>query len=614
MNNIYNYKRHLYLQKLINRVDIQKDVMTKKNNVSSDDGKQLFQKCANELFGNLENNYTYSFDYINSVIKTKNIAKPYIFNMHDNKTIELFPKYITHAIYDTGTEPFYLNKNINVINTPATYIDTASKINNNSFCCFEDILDEKTFNELGIKDILQLKNTVNGNFLNVSIDFIFRKNFISRFDITNNSINNRPKYFKGNSIKNEWFEDNAIYRTNQNIINEGKIYLLSKLLGDLLQAYYCKLYLDKLDKRKRNTCAVFTLDNILRLRSIMFNIPVFYNRTDDCIIMSEYHDTNININKHFEKLYLETMKNNNQSIIDYITNVINIGYFYLDRRRFLLNENIKKILNTLILYISNKTKLAEKIMPNNNLETYRKIIYSYIARHIFHKINEDTYQCYNDIFILFPGLDKETDIIFKTKKNLINIFIGNNKGGGSDNNNNHIGFQDNFLEKYNIDNEDEYTKTIDELMLKNTSDALKLAIYRVISIDNNIEIQNKINLTYNLYNLLYNFFIYNSKTILNSDFLKIIYELYKNKEIQLMSVKEFDIIMEEWVNKKEKERNEDERKRIEEWENFESVASDFLEKKRKRNTNHYTMKVIKSSNISKFLTKRNKTKKISKSR
>ena len=71
MNNIYNSKRHLYFQKLINRVDIQKDVMTKTNNVSSADGKQLFQKCANELFGELENNYKHSFDYINSVIKTK---------------------------------------------------------------------------------------------------------------------------------------------------------------------------------------------------------------------------------------------------------------------------------------------------------------------------------------------------------------------------------------------------------------------------------------------------------------------------------------------------------------------------------------------------------------
>jgi hypothetical protein len=45
--------------------------MTKTNNVSSADGKQLFQKCANELFGELENNYKHSFDYINSVIKTK---------------------------------------------------------------------------------------------------------------------------------------------------------------------------------------------------------------------------------------------------------------------------------------------------------------------------------------------------------------------------------------------------------------------------------------------------------------------------------------------------------------------------------------------------------------
>ncbi len=624
MSNIFTKDKLIELNKLINRLDVQKDVIKPSINVNTERGKILFTYCANELFGN-HKTYNGQLKYITETLENYNKGKIGNYNSYDNKYINFLPFNITRGIYDTGINPININNSIKIINTPASYIDTAIKIKHNEECCFSDILTSSIFKILGIDNITQLRNVDNGNTMNTSIVFNFDKtNNITINPIFNKLINNilvRPQYFKGNSIKNEWFNKNVLktsihgkeqYKTD--IINEGKIYLLCKLLGDLLQAYYCKLYLDKLPKEKRNSCCIFTLDNILRLRSILLNIPVLYNIDKGMnLLETTYHTSDPNINMQFKKLYYDIMKTHNDSIIVNINNVLTIGYFYIQNNRININEKIKTTLVKFIKYINTKT-IAAKELDNPILETYRKLIYNYMGRHIFHKLDKDNvYICYTDIEVLFPGLDHLTDIIAQSKHKLSDIFLiyaGVQKGGDRENTVEYTIGSD-YIFDYEINTDEEFNLKIKKLLFENPGEGVKLSIYYTASKYEFVDNWDKFDAIYNIYNNIFNFYIYNGKTIMNLDFLEKVFTLYADNKLSKMKPDEFDRMIEEWIKTQPNE-EELEAKRMDEWEKSFQMESDVIEKKRKRNI--LTNNTRKKSRISIFSpiirTKQNKTKRL----
>ena len=270
MNNIFTRDKIIELNKIINYIDIQKDAITPTINIDSINGKILFTYCLNELFRN-DGSYGSQLNYIIETVNNFDKGTTNNYNSYDNKYVNFLSPNITHVMYDTGVNPININKNIKIINTPASYIDSADKVKHSEECCFSDVLTADVFNILGINYIKEIKNIDTKNILNTSIIFNLDKKYLLslRFNKLTNDKEYRPRYFKGNSDKNKWFNENFLKiiinrkeHYNLNIIEQGKLYLLCKLLGDLLQAYYCKLYLDKLPKEKRNSCCIFTLDNI----------------------------------------------------------------------------------------------------------------------------------------------------------------------------------------------------------------------------------------------------------------------------------------------------------------------------------------------------------------
>lgn len=620
MTNIFTKDRLIELNKEINRLDIEKDAFKPKINIDTEGGNNLFIYCADQMFGNLDK-YSRQLSKIENIFKKYNKGKVANYNSYDNKYDNFLPSIITHSIYDTGVNPRNINNKIKIINTPGSYIDTATKIKHDEECCFSDILTTNDFKMLGIDNINELRNTDKINILDTSIVFTFDKVINPKFNKLINNIAIRPQYFKGNSIKNEWFNNNVLKFSNHGkehykteVIKEGKIYILCKLLGDLLQAYYCKLYLDKLPKEKRNSCCIFTLDNILRLRSILLNIPVLYNVGKGMdTLETTYQTSDPNIDTHFKKLYYDIMKNHNDSIIEHINSILTIGYFYVNKQRIIINEKIKSILAKLITYINIKT-IAAKNLDNPILEIYRKQIYSYMGHHIFHKMNNHVYICYTDIQVLFPGLEHKTDIIAKTGHKLSDIFLaslGPQKGGDKEEPVEYtIGSDYQF--DYEITTDEEFNIKIKELLFENPGEGVKLSLYYTASKYEFEDEWDKFDAIYNIYNNLFNLYTYNGKTIMHLDFLEKVFTLYANEELSKMKPAEFNKVIEDWV-KMQPDEEELEAKRIDEWgKKFENKE----EKKRKRNAS--LNNTLKRSRISIFSpvirTKQNKTKRISRGR
>lgn len=271
----------------------------------------------------------------------------------------------------------------------------------------------------------------------------------------------------------------------------------------------------------------------------------------------------------------------------------------------MINEKIKKILIDITKYINQKTVLATKI-NEPVLETYRKHICNYMGRHIFHKIKTDqTYICYTDIQILFPGLDHTKDIILKTGHALSNIFLSlNSQKGGNREEPIEYTIGSDYVFDFIINTDEEYDKKMDTLLLENTGEAVKFSIYYAVSKHNFVSEWDKYDTIYNIYNNIFNFYTYSGKTIVSSEFLEKVFVLYNDKELSKMRPDEFDKIIEDWL-KTQPDEEEEIAKIMDEWESdIRLLQSRSKSQTRKRGRSFLNI----------MTRSKNKTKRISKSR
>jgi hypothetical protein len=127
MSNTLEINPYMSLNKLINRIDIQKDAAYTTHTINEINGKELFIRCANELFIDISS-YSSTYTYIQNKLHSYNYGKINTYNNYDINSYNFLPPNITHAMYDTGIKPYNINSNIKIINTPASYIDSADKI------------------------------------------------------------------------------------------------------------------------------------------------------------------------------------------------------------------------------------------------------------------------------------------------------------------------------------------------------------------------------------------------------------------------------------------------------------------------------------------------------
>lgn len=415
------------------------------------------------------------------------------------------------------------------------------------------MLDETNFKEIGLDYIINLKSSIdllNNNFIfniklktNSSINVIFNSKFIP--------ISGDIIYFKGNYTKNEWFNNITLMKNKDNnkLVIEAIKYILCKEIGDVLQAYYGKIYLDTLEDNNRDKCCLFTCDLILKLKCILLKVPVVSRNYDEnkCEI-TLYDTSNKEMALEIKKMHLENVLLHNKINIELLKNVIEKKYCILNNSKIPFNAKIVLYLNNIIKYIENKSYDINAIDINKNIvEDYRKKILKYKSELLFFKNQNDEYKLYLNIFYLFPGIkDDKNDLIFKHKRPFNELLATLSKQYGGV----YIEKTKNMEELYktDINTYENYSKKVDKLMETNSSDALKLCLYwnlKKISLSS-FDIST-IDDVESLYNVLFHFYDYMGITCVNDDFIQIVIRLYKTNELHKITFEEFEKLFNTWA-------------------------------------------------------------------
>lgn len=596
MNNNYSYKKLNDLHRRLNRIDVEKDALYADVNIRGKTNLDFFRSMADDLFGeipiykNSKNKEKSKYD--NEKDKLENEIKYYISNMdaiflNNSETENEIEDYSSNTytflkeeFYDAGPKPYSFIRNIKNLITPATYIDTATKIKTDNIIpvCFNIPLNHYNFDELAIPQINKLDFKFNRihTLFNINLDISFNKDIKVTFNRNYKPETGDIEYFKGNPTKNKWFTTVNKSIINERLNNEAKTYILCKLIGDALQVYYAKLYIDSLKLIERNKACMFTNDVMVCLRSLLFNIPVIYSGPIEKMNLSFYYYQSNDKIPMIKNMYFGNVKTYNISIIKIINQVITLGEFYLYNVKVMINKNINNFLQEIISYIEQNNKDLEETQLESfeNIEQYRRYIYEHFKCMLpFGKVNED-YYLYDSMSYISNISLKNNDII-RSSGNTIGVIIQSilpMVGGAVE-----TLIYNNEPQLYETDfkNELEYSNYIDELMTENVGYANKVCIYYNLlkKYDNKKTIFNYLQ---NIYRHLHMFQDYIGISIANDGFIKILIKLYEENKLQTMLFRDLEKIFLEWRETMEN------KKKVEEEEKKEESEEQTIPKTRKR--------------------------------
>jgi hypothetical protein len=572
MENRNNTKLNV-LHRRLNRLDVHKDAYDAENVIETDNGKELFNHLANELFGNMiprdpsKKNYKITKLYntckqnfeVNTIKYTKTIVKLPISSITIKKSINTIhlPENIKFVVHDVGVNPFYRRSDLRLIITPGTFLDPSSKLDdskinlNKIYLGFDKILTLNDFIELGINSIIKLESKLNNDrSCDIKIIFNFNDSINIRFNTNFKPIDDNSDFFFGNSTKNQWFNHNILDTNDIELINNSKKYILCKLIGDLLQAYYLKVIFNNNSNYNINNSCLLTVDNNLRIRCILLNIPVIIRNYANKMNEYLYQNTDQSIISEFQSMYLNLVIDHNNMNIQYIKDILNNKKFKINNKIINVNNKINEILLNIIKNIEDANKNISKInyRKYNDLNEYRKAIIKYKTFFIFGLFNEEYILYTNNTTRLFPGNDLKNDIIYKMNKkideyifSLINFSGGNNFGEELE-----TYFNEVISPLKDITDYDKYSSLVDNHMEKDEiSKAVQLCIYYNIS-----KIETDPIIIYNemevLYTYLVLFYDYIGKTIVDDKFMTNIIKLYRENKLQDITYNEFENMVKEW--------------------------------------------------------------------
>jgi hypothetical protein len=565
MDKEYTFKKIQKLHTTLNILDVYKDAFLEKHRINTETGKELFIKTTNKLFNRIENYSSLKTSFekdIKKLFKKNYKSLPITKTKIYNKTKSAFgvPKNIKAVVYDTGINPLYLRPDLSVIITPATYIDPAPKLKEyaetkikRKYIEFTNNLKINNFIEFGIKDIIKLESDINLETKNceINLSFSFNQKLNVIFNEKSVPINGNKEYFFGNATKNNWFSSQKNNNNSYSVTHEGEKYILCKLIGDLLQAYYLKIIVDKLQSKPNY--ALITIDNNLKCRCILFNIPVIVKNHLNNASEYMFYSSHTTIMSSFKQLYLDLVIEHNENNIELIQKIITNGSFIIGEDIIQINTNIGLFLNNMIHEIKNANILIKTIDAKmyKDLDNYRKEIYKYQSFFVFGNL-EDKYLLYqNNTTRLFPGLFSETDIIYTTEKTIDDyIFsIATFRGGAKDDT------IEVFVDKYfnngiyeDIDFTDykDYRDAVNKLEGEDENyDALELCLYyHLLKFEEDpLVIYNELQVLNGYFGL---YLDYTGKLITNDKFIYSIVKRYKEDKLRNLTFTEFETLFKNW--------------------------------------------------------------------
>lgn len=200
---------------------------------------------------------------------------------------------------------------------------------------------------------------------------------------------------KGNTYKNNWFNDPyaSLYKDCSKD-QTALLFIATKELGDLLQAYYAKEYLAKMHYKDRKTVSLFTNDKLLTRRCQLYGVPVvltttvkIQNTNRVCYYVVPAMDS---VASDMLVYYRRCIKDTNNNTIRNIKNAIDNGYYKLrNGDRVVISPYLKDELLRLCSVIN---KRVNEFLSNQfdhkymRLEEFRQISCEYISTNIIDKL------------------------------------------------------------------------------------------------------------------------------------------------------------------------------------------------------------------------------------
>jgi hypothetical protein len=549
------------LHKIISRFDASKDGATIISKTSS---STLFATCADYAFGKM-GPYDKTKDFIINYINTKFSTKDYVFNIYEldninDININILLSSINYAIQDSGISPYTISSTIKLVVTPGSIIDACKRSKDDILLYgFGKKINNTQFKEIGFDYIKELTSKNEKTNSKISIEFNYGKKINIITDANLTLYGDDIKYFMGNTLKNKWFNDN-IEPTNSNII-EGITYIICKELGDTLQAYYAKMFIQ--EYKLNNSLCLFTCDTILALRCRLLKVPVIVRNNVDKSTTLKYYPNKGNMDATMKLHEYNKCIDQNNSVIKYIRNVTLVGLFYINTAQFKLTDTFKVVLEKIIKSIEIVNGIISTIDTTYiDYDTYCKFLIQYKAEHLFTLFDGKNYRLYNNTCI-YPLLKKDTNKVDIIKISGVSIYgivnklyknITTQKGGTIEINNDIIDYINRNID-YIIDRE--YNIEEDKLSI-----ILKHNIYMALKDKfKDITILDYYFITEDIYNLLYYYFDYTRTILYGSDFLDELIDYYE-LDTNLFNLS-FDTFLKIFTEHKVRIEKEEEEKELE---------------------------------------------------
>jgi hypothetical protein len=553
--NLYKYNNGTVdftrLNEYINWMDVLKDA--NQNIAIKDVNDDLFTNAKNLQYKNIKSYVakTLENEFLVRPRSINTLKKPYNMNFKSEMDI------VEYGYHDSGYTPKTLKKDMKVVITPGSYFDPGSRT----------IHDGDEYYPLGIHSIEQdefehigfHKTTVSTNLnmnkiCTIEITFHYNNKSITIKDTCDINKKKTTHYFNGNIEKNNLFDSDSI-----NGDEKAKV-IMAKEMGDTLQVIYAyKHMLHNGFEKKTEKCCVFTLDEIVKARCLLFGISCAYQdkekKEKDIIHLQWYmvtKDPELE-RKLIIKNYIDCAIQNNINNRNLLNKCIMDGKIYIG------NDELKKISDGTIR--QNLVMIIDVINDvNANLETL-KLDESFLNMDIIVIKKICSSMSCNTLFYL-KGINKS---LSKTKRLFpvdINDTINDYKDPIGDNNNK-LNLQELIINWSNTiriprggDSADKGANKLDTELLgemyipeesEDPDDATKKLLNAII--DELSEVRDREETAVEIIYMLYNFFYIIGEVCYHSEFIKEIVKIYNQGNLQLLSISELLKIYNNWCSR-----------------------------------------------------------------
>jgi hypothetical protein len=351
------------LHNFLNRIDVEKDAVHAAVPIRD---RTLFHARADELFGPLlAQSYSKSVAQMRDIVGTYRSEKATVCKIKDYATnrhlvTRIVPPTVRIGIQDAGLCPTTFNSAIQILVTPGSYIDRCDRAKGTMLYGFKRPLRERDFKQLGMSS--HVREFVPTLGADMSCRVVIHRpgsTIDALFDDSYKPIAGDVAYFEGNTVKNTWFND-ADASASAAASATAHTYILVKELGDTLQAYYTRLFIDETGTDRRTVC-MFTNDELLAMRCQLLFVPVLYSvnadKTDKLFYMYPVMDE---IRADFIAMYRSNLEVENARVIEHIESVLSKQYcLYPNGRivRFTSESPFAAVLRDCIKEIQKNTAL-----------------------------------------------------------------------------------------------------------------------------------------------------------------------------------------------------------------------------------------------------------------